>query len=95
MKEIICANLECGIVFGIPDHVYAQARRLSTRAMVCPNGHRSFYTESEEDRLKVTMAAQEAEISRLRENWDRLDKTNAALNRTISYWKGRAHRARP
>lgn len=89
MITIVCCDKKCGVAFGLPEHIYNQARNEPSRWFQCPNGHEQHYTESEAERLKRRVADLEIKLAesqsqRLR-NW-----------RTANYWKGIAHRkARP
>jgi hypothetical protein len=94
MRTIVCANKECGVEFGIPDHIYAQACNHADRAMVCPNGHRSFYLESAADKLKKQVDRLESDVARFRGYTADRDVRISRMERTIAYWKSRAHRGR-
>ena len=86
MINIRCCNVSCGVLFGLPDHVYDQAKeRGKTRSFYCPNGHQQWYSESEEDR-------QRARADRAEELVRSIQSSYESERRSRIYWHGIAHR---
>lgn len=54
---------ECGIVFAAPASFWRE-RREEHRGWYCPNGHSRIFTETEADRLRQALAANERELAR-------------------------------
>jgi hypothetical protein len=92
--NIACCWLECGVVFGVPDHVHAQSKTDPKRWFHCPNGHKQHYEESTSDKLTKRIGELEETLTRVRALNTRLDEESTRQLRTISYWKGIAHRRR-
>lgn len=95
MITTTCANVECGVDFSIPDHIWNQIRRIGNdRWIYCPNGHRSHWAKSEADELEAKVADLEARLESMRSLKNTMEGEISGLHRTISYWKGIAHRGR-
>jgi|SRR5665213_714052 len=86
MVNISCCDRTCGVVFGMPTHIYEQAKEKGKdRSFYCPNGHVQWFAESEQDRLRKQVESAEAGLNRWRENYDSERKGRI-------YWQGQAHR---
>lgn len=86
MVNVACCNKTCGVVFGMPDHIYEQGRAQGkARPFYCPNGHDQWYTESAEDVQRKRADAAEAQSKRWRDSYDSERKSRI-------YWQGQAHR---
>jgi len=84
--NISCCNKTCGVVFGMPDHIYEQGKAQGTaRPWFCPNGHKQWFLGSEEEKQKRRADAAEAQSSRWRESYNSERKSRI-------YWQGQAHR---
>lgn len=92
--------IECFVKFGVP--VGFSARRQSDKkSFYCPNGHSMAYTQSESDRLKAQLQAQQqatraAEERAAREERWRIqaNETSRALERRLAAQKGVTTRMR-
>lgn len=87
MINVRCCGLKCGVVFGLPDHVFEQAQGDPKRMFFCPNGHEQHYS-----RDKLAEATKNLELERQRTQ--RLEDEVTRRERTISYWKGIVSRLR-
>jgi hypothetical protein len=95
MKTIRCCAIDCGVVFGLPDHVYEQSIALGEkRVFWCPNGHSQWFKESEAYRLTARLKRTEADLEGARGRVNRLEDKVASRDRTVSYWKGIVTRLR-
>lgn len=81
MTNVSCATLECGVVFGLPEHIYNQAKENPGRWFWCPNGHRQHYSRDALAELRAEVERKQATINRLSGSVTQRDKT-------ISYWRG-------
>lgn len=88
----VCCDVTCGVVFGLPQHVNAQARALGmARTFSCPNGHKQGYQETEVDRLKKRVVSLEAgeegsnaRYHRMEEEADRQQRRIVSLRGVIT-----------
>lgn len=85
MTNVTCCDLSCGVVFGVPDHVYAQARSSKDRWFHCPNGHKQHYVETDADRLRRMVEELERRLADARGSRDR-------AYRLVACWKGQVTR---
>jgi hypothetical protein len=79
---------ECGVAFGMPDYFLRQKQRDAT-SFHCPNGHSRVFRESEADKLRKQLAAQEEETRRQRERADRTDRQLVASRGQLTKIKNR------
>lgn len=92
MINVTCCNRDCGVDFGIPEHIERQARRDAGRRVVCPNGHGFVYQDSEPDRLRKEIERLNAQVVRKQEYVESLERENTTYLKRVRYWKGIAHR---
>jgi hypothetical protein len=86
VTNVRCCDKTCGVLFGMPDHVYDQAKEKGKdRPFYCPNGHQQWFSEDEGDRQRRRAEEAERRAKSLSEFYDRERKTRI-------YWQGRAHR---
>lgn len=92
LRSIQC--FKCGVTFGMDEYFY-QERRKDSKGFFCPNGHEQFFCESEADRLKKQLAAEQAKNATLtkRNEWavkdaelsrERAEKLARKLKRTTN-----------
>jgi hypothetical protein len=92
MVTVTCIDKKCGVPFGIPEHIEAQARRDPQRSIICPNGHSFVYVDSEPDRLRKRIADLEEDIARWKRVNENEERRTALQMRRAAYWKGIATR---
>lgn len=92
MVTVTCIHRSCGVVFGIPEHIEAQARRDPERGVICPNGHTFIYKDGDPERLRKRIAELEQTVERWKASKENEERRTALAQRRVSYWKGIAHR---
>ena len=88
--NVTCADLTCGVEFGIPEHIERQARRDSNRLVHCPNGHRFYYFDSEPEKLRKKISELESKVSWLTSQRDSRDTSIRYLRGQVTRWMNRA-----
>jgi predicted nucleic acid-binding Zn-ribbon protein len=94
MVNVRCADLSCGVEFGIPEHVERQARGNSSRVVHCPNGHRFYYADSEPEKLRKRIEQLEQSMKNWSASCEAAELRTERALRTARYWQGIAHRKR-
>lgn len=84
MISITCADLSCGVVFGLPQHIYDQARGNSSRYFKCPNGHEQHYTEDRVAKLEKQLAEQREWCDSLHKRVTTLENRNSSPRGVIT-----------
>jgi hypothetical protein len=92
MVTVTCVHRSCGVSFGIPEHIEAQARRDPQRSVACPNGHTFVYVDSEPDKLRKRIVDLEATVERWKQATESEGRRTELQRRRTAYWKGIAHR---
>lgn len=88
MRNVTCANRECGVEYSVPDHVYNQAMLYRIeRTIYCPNGHRWHYEGNTFEDMK-------RKLDRLQSERDDFERAFLRMEKVARYWKGIAHRRR-
>lgn len=60
MREMVCG--ECGINFAAPELIMAK-RQETGEGWYCPNGHSRVYRESDADKLRKQLAAEQSRVA--------------------------------
>lgn len=77
----------CGIVYGIPQS-FADDCRASGRRYWCPNGHNLGWKETEADKLRKKLTAEQERVEFLRDEERRQREHRQAAERRVAAMKG-------
>lgn len=86
-----CVN--CDIGFAVPERWLAN-RRKTGETMWCPNGHQLSYAETEEDRLRKHLEAEQRRVIQANAARAAAERERQAAERSASAFKGQATRLR-
>lgn len=85
MKNMTCCN--CGTKFGMEDSIYS-LRKEDGEEFSCPNGHKQYFTESENSKLKKEVERLTKNRDYYKERFDRRGEGIDRLSRSLSATKG-------
>lgn len=86
-----CAD--CAVEFALTARLHG-IRRGDGQNFYCPNGHINIYRESEADRLRKQLEAEQRNVIRARAQRDAAQREQAAAERSASAYKGQTTRLR-
>jgi hypothetical protein len=88
---VTCAS--CAVEFGVTDRLQ-QARREDQSDFWCPNGHINVYRQSESDRLRKQLEAEQRRVIQANAARQHAERERLAAERSASAYKGQTTRLR-